>query len=75
MEPGSAANNFTVDPVTGVVRPTRPIDFEDLPITGDPSDRVMELQIREQGVAGLAYLVFISIFLGGEGHYAPNHDG
>ena len=43
---GPASANFSVDPVSGTVRPTGPLDFELVEITGDPSDRVMQLTIR-----------------------------
>ena len=42
------ASNFSVDSVSGEVRPTGFLDFEELPETGaDPADRVIKIQIRD----------------------------
>ncbi|XP_065338722.1 cadherin-23 isoform X2 [Cloeon dipterum] len=45
---GNALRNFTIDPVTGRVRPSSPIDFEKLPGSSKNGVRAMNLVIRAQ---------------------------
>ena len=40
------AANFSLDPLSGELRPTAPLDFEQLPVTVDPADRMLEIPIR-----------------------------
>lgn len=40
------SKNFTIDPISGIIRVSQPIDFEELPGSPDETERILHLAVR-----------------------------
>lgn len=65
--------NFTIDPISGIIRITQPMDFEDLPGSPEETERVLHLGVRARdwGSPSLYSDVPLFIYVKDENDNAP----
>ncbi|GLV38052.1 Cadherin 88C [Carabus blaptoides fortunei] len=73
---GDYKQNFTINPLTGVIVPTKPLDFEQLiePSIGNVQPLSLSIRARDNGTPSLSTTVPVVIYLQDINDHAPKFD-